>query len=75
VAGRLANLLLKHYQPIEGQATPRDLTLDEMAQTIGSTRELVSRTLHQFANKGIIKISRVEIIFTDREQLEKITHE
>lgn len=75
VAGRLANLLLKHYQPNEGQAAPRDLTLDEMAQTIGSTRELVSKTLHQFADAGIIKVSRVEITFTDRNRLEEIVHE
>ncbi len=75
VAGRLANLLLRHYNPEEGQAAPRDLTLDEMAHTVGSTRELVSKTLHQFASEGMIKISRVEITFTDRKKLEKLIHE
>ncbi len=75
VAGRLANLLLNHYKPVEGQATPRDLTLDEMAHTVGSTRELVSKTLHQFAGEGMIKISRVEITFTDRKKLEQLIHE
>ncbi len=75
VAGRLANLLLKHYKPVEGQAAPRDLTLDEMAQTVGSTRELVSKTLHQFAGEGMIEISRVEITFTDRNKLEQLINE
>jgi len=75
VAGRLANLLLQHYNPEEGQAAPRDLTLDEMAHTVGSTRELVSKTLHQFASEGMIKISRVEITFTDRKKLERLIHE
>ncbi len=75
VAGRLANLLLNHYKPVEGQAAPRDLTLDEMAQTVGSTRELVSKTLHQFAGEGMIEISRVEITFTDRNKLEQLINE
>jgi len=75
VAGRLANLLLRHYKPVEGQAAPRDLTLDEMAHTVGSTRELVSKTLHQFASEGMIEISRVEITFTDRKKLEQLIYE
>jgi CRP/FNR family transcriptional regulator, cyclic AMP receptor protein len=75
VAGRLANLLLNHYNPAEGQAAPRDLTLDEMAHTVGSTRELVSKTLHQFAGEGMIEISRVEITFTDRSKLEQLINE
>ncbi len=75
VAGRLAHLLLNHYNPAEGQAAPRDMTLDEMAHTVGSTRELVSKTLHQFAGEGMIEISRVEITFTDRKKLEKLIDE
>ncbi len=75
VAGRLANLLLSHYKPVDGQAAPRDMTLDEMAHTVGSTRELVSKTLHQFASEGMIEISRVEITFTDRNKLEELINE
>ena len=72
VAGRLARLLLKHYQPEEGQPAPRDLTLDEMADSIGTTRELVSKTLHRFAAEGMIEISRVQFIFTNRGDLEQV---
>ncbi len=75
VAGRLAKFLLNHYKDIEGQVAPRDLTLDEMAQTIGTTRELVSKTLHQFAGEGMIEISRVEITFTDKGKLEELIDE
>jgi CRP/FNR family transcriptional regulator len=75
VAGRMAHFLLNHYKDIDGQVAPRDLTLDEMAQTIGTTRELVSKTLHQFASEGMIEVSRVEIIFTDRGKLEKLVNE
>ncbi len=71
----MAHLLLNHYKPAEGQAAPRDLTLDEMAHTVGSTRELVSKILHQFAGEGMIEISRVEITFTDRGKLEKLINE
>jgi len=72
VAGRLARLLLDHYQPVEGQPAPRDLTLDEMADSIGTTRELVSKTLHRFADDGMIEISRMQFVFTDRGELEQL---
>jgi len=72
VAGRLARLLLNHYQPTHGATIPRDITLDSMADSIGTTRELVSKTLHRFSDEGMIKISRVQFVFTDRDQLEKL---
>jgi hypothetical protein len=67
-----ARLLLNHYQPVEGQPAQRDLTLDEMADTISTTRELVSKTLHRFAEEGMIKINRVEFVFMDKDQLETL---
>jgi CRP-like cAMP-binding protein len=70
VAGRLARLLLSHYSHVDDQPAPRDLTLDQMADTVGTTRELVSRTLHRFADEGLIQISRMELAFLDREKLE-----
>ncbi len=70
VAGRLARLLLNHYHPVDGQPAPRNLTLDQMADTVGTTRELVSRTLHRFADEGLIRVNRVEFAFLDREKLE-----
>lgn len=72
VAGRLARLLLTHYQHIEGNIAPRDLTLDQMADTVGTTRELVSRTLHRFADEGLIRVNRVEFAFLDRDRLENL---
>lgn len=72
VAGRLARLLLQHYRPVEGRPAPRDLTLDEMADTVGTTRELVSKTLHRFADEGLIRINRMEFVFTDRGRLEEL---
>ena len=72
VAGRLARLLLTHYKPVDGQPAQRNLTLDQMAETVGTTRELVSRTLHRFADEGLIRVNRVEFAFLDREGLENL---
>ena len=72
VAGRLARLLLTHYDPVDGRPAPRNLTLDQMADTVGTTRELVSRTLHRFADEGLIRVNRVEFAFLDREKLENL---
>ena len=72
VAGRLARLLLTHYDPVDGKPAPRNLTLDQMADTVGTTRELVSRTLHRFADEGLIRVNRVEFAFLDRDKLENL---
>jgi CRP-like cAMP-binding protein len=57
---------------VDGRPAPRDLTLDQMADTVGTTRELVSRTLHRFADKGMILVNRVEFAFLDRDKLESL---
>lgn len=72
VAGRLARLLLTRYKSGEDSPARRDLTLDQMAETVGTTRELVSRTLHRFADEGMIRVNRMEFVFTDREKLEAL---
>jgi hypothetical protein len=40
-----------------------------MAARVGSTREVVSRILHRFANQGLIEITRTEFTFTDKDGL------
>ena len=42
-----------------------DLTLDEMAARIGSTREMVCRQLYKMADQGVIRINRTEITIED----------
>jgi CRP/FNR family cyclic AMP-dependent transcriptional regulator len=69
VAGRLARFLVEHFGDRELERVTRDMTLDEMAAHIGSTREMVCRILQRFANQGLIEITRTEFFFTDREQL------
>lgn len=70
VAGRLANLLLERYPAAQDETLERDLTLDELAARIGSTREMVCRLLYRFAESGAIHINRTEFKIMDPELLE-----
>ncbi len=70
VAGRLADLILSHYADAKGDYTKRDMSLDEMAARIGSTREMVCRLLYRFSDEGAVQIKRTEFMITDREKLE-----
>ncbi len=72
VAGRLARVLIEHYQPEVGKPIQRTLTLEDMAESVGTTKELISRTLHRFADEGIIQVKRMEFMFKDIDKLEKV---
>lgn len=72
VAVRLAGFLVDYFKNSESERVARDLTLDEMAARIGSTREVVSRMLHRFANQGLIEITRTEFTFTDKDGLRQL---
>jgi len=74
VPGRLANLLLDRYSGSGEKPVARDLTLDQMASHIGSTREMVCRALYKFADQGAIEISRTEFFISDENMLENIAH-
>ena len=67
--GRLAKVLLDHYGDAVGDYVARDMTLDEMAARIGSTREMVCRHLYHFADQGAILINRTEFKITDQDLL------
>ncbi len=69
VSSRLAGFLLQHYQPTTGQVIARDLTLDEMAAFVGTTRELISKILYYYAEVGAIKVTRNEIVFLNIKKL------
>jgi CRP-like cAMP-binding protein len=71
VMGRLAGLILDEFGDAEDDFMTRELTLDEMAGRIGSTREMVCRHLYKFAENGVIQINRTELKIIDREMLRK----
>lgn len=70
IAVRLARLLMgisnntDSKNPIE-----RNMTLDEMAARIGSTREMVCRLLYKFSDEGLIKITRTDFTILDPQNL------
>jgi CRP-like cAMP-binding protein len=72
VPGRLARMILEYYKDAEGKPVLRDLTLDEMAARIGTTREMVCRGLYRFMDEGAIQISRTELMIKDRALLEDL---
>lgn len=72
VAGRLARFLVDYFKDHKSERVSRDLTLDEMAARIGSTREMVSRILHRFASEGMIEITRTEFGFIDWGKLTQL---
>jgi CRP/FNR family transcriptional regulator len=71
VMGRLAGLLLELFGDAVDELIERELTLEDMAFRIGTTREMVCRHLYRFAEKGAIEISRTELKIQDRSILEK----
>lgn len=72
VPGRLARLLVDRYATSNQNTVPRDLTLEEMAAHIGSTREMVCRALYRFSDQGLIQITRTEFTFVDLDTLETL---
>jgi CRP-like cAMP-binding protein len=72
VTGRLARLLLDHFGEAVEEVVSRDITLEEMAARIGTTREMVCRQLYRFVDEGAIQISRTELLITDIKLLEEM---
>lgn len=72
VEGRLARLLLEQTETSNTPTLSRDLTLDEMAARIGTTRVVVCRFLHRFSDRGLIQISRTEFVVSNPEGLEEL---
>ena len=55
LAKTLINLASRFGEPVEaGLKVPHDLTQEEMAQLVGSSRETVNKALMDFANRGWI---------------------
>lgn len=66
VRGRLARFLLDHA---EAGAVTRQWTQEEIANRLGTVRDMVGRTLRAFADAGLIRMDRQRIVLLDREGL------
>jgi CRP/FNR family transcriptional regulator len=73
VGSRLAKFLLESHGENQSAPISRSLTLDEMAARIGSTREMVCRFLHRFADEGMLEITRTEFRITNPDELKQIS--
>ncbi len=72
VVGRLARLLLDHFSTAKDSSIARNLTLDEMAARVGTTREMVCRALYRLSNQKLIEVTRTEFVLTDQAGLAQI---
>ena len=70
VASRLARFLADNNADTQDGCIKRDLTLDEMAAHIGSTREMVCRVLYRFSDRNLIEVTRTEFVIKDQAGLE-----
>ena len=69
VKGRLARLLLEQAQANAAAEIPALLTQEEMANRLGTVREMVSRALRSLAAQGVIEFDRHRIVILDADQL------
>lgn len=69
IAVRLARMLIDISSSTSDHRIERDLTLDEMASRLGTTREMVCRLLYKFSDEGLIKITRTEFSIVDADNL------
>ena len=74
LTGRLANLLIEQFEMADEDVISRDLTLEQMAARIGSTREMVCKILYQFSDEEIIEIQRTQLKINDRPRLFEIAN-
>jgi len=68
---RLALFLLDEMQ--RGNSATLSATHEQIARYIGSSREVVTRTLNQFANRGLVTLGRGTVTVVDRESLTDLT--
>lgn len=70
VVSRVAKVLLEYAG--DGAGPGQRLTQQDMADMVGTAREVVSRSLKALQSEGVIKIDRHRIVVTDKEALRSI---
>ena len=72
VGGRVARVLLQAVAPHPGVGAGsegRTLTQQEIAEMVGSSREVVARSLRQLEREGLIRLEHGRIVLLDRAGL------
>lgn len=70
VPGRIARLLIELADQGDGTRISRSITHHTIAQMVGSSRETVSRTIRDLADRGLVTVTRKTIEIHDRAGLE-----
>lgn len=70
VNGRVAKLLLSMADENDGVHITRRVTHHTIAQMVGSSRETVSRTMRDLAERGLIEVTRKAITIRNRPALQ-----
>ncbi len=72
VYGRVARLLMEMAETVDGQKViTKKLTKQDMAKTIGASREMVSRVMKDLETSGRIEVRAREILLRDSLALTK----
>ncbi|MDE3075473.1 MAG: Crp/Fnr family transcriptional regulator [Chloroflexota bacterium] len=72
VTSRVAKLLLQYAERRDATAPRARITQQEIANMVGSVREVVGRSLAALEREGAIRIDRARIVITDREVLRRM---
>lgn len=71
--GRLAALLIEEEDLAGGDTL--SATHEQLANHLGSAREVITRMLRYFQSEDIVKLTRGKIQITDRNRLEEMAHD
>jgi len=71
ITDRLAKMLLRYFTGAETDAWPW-LTQRDMAAIVGTTREVVNRSLKDMEEKGAIRLKRRGVVIINKDVLEKM---
>ena len=72
VSNRLARLLAGEFAKAGESCIPRNLTLDEIASSIGSTKEVVCRYLRRMSDENLIQVERDRFVLVNKIELKKL---
>ena len=71
ITSRLAKMLLRYFAGADTDVWPR-LTQHDMAAIVGTTREVVNRSLRDMQEKGAIRLDRHGVVIINKDILEKM---
>ena len=73
-SSRLLDLAERQGHDERGACVVAPITHDELASSVGTAREVVSRTLKGFAESGWVRVARGSITILDRDALAEAAH-